>query len=122
MPRILLSPVVFFLLYKKFLLLAFFRFLIFFLFVFLNNELKQKYSVDFDTLVLDCEGAFYYILQDMPEIIEDIKLIIMENDYKYIKHKNYIDDILIKSGFKVVYSKSGGWGSCTNNFFEVWKK
>ena len=58
----------------------------------------------------------------MPEIIEDIKLIIMENDYKYIKHKNYIDDILIKSGFKVVYSKSGGWGSCTNNFFEVWKK
>jgi hypothetical protein len=58
----------------------------------------------------------------MPEIIEDIKLIIMENDYKYIKHKNYIDDILIKSGFKVVYSKSGGWGPCTNNFFEVWKK
>jgi len=83
------------------------------------DQLRKKYNIRFDTLVLDCEGAFYYILQDMPEIIEDIKLIIMENDYKY---KNYIDDILTKSGFKVVYSKSGGWGPCTNNFFEVWKK
>ena len=86
------------------------------------DQLQKKYNIRFDTLVLDCEGAFYYILQDMPEILEDIKLIIMENDYKYINHKNYIDDILIKSGFKVIYCKSGGWGPCTNNFFEVWKK
>lgn len=86
------------------------------------DQLLQKYNIRFDTLVLDCEGAFYYILQDMPEILDDIKMIIMENDYHNINHKNYIDDILIKSGFKVVYSKSGGWGPCTNNFFEVWKK
>ena len=85
------------------------------------DQLQKKYNIRFDTLVLDCEGAFFYILQDMPEILDNIKMIIMENDYKYIKHKNYIDDILTKSGFKVVYSESGGWGPCTNNFFEVWK-
>jgi FkbM family methyltransferase len=86
------------------------------------NQLKTKYNIDFDTLVLDCEGAFYYILMDMPEILNNIKLIIMENDYLDITHKNYIDEILIKNNFIVDYSERGGWGPCYNNFFEVWKK
>ena len=30
----------------------------------------------FDTLILDCEGAFYNILKDMPEILDNINLII----------------------------------------------
>jgi len=38
------------------------------------EELNKKYNIDFDTLVLDCEGAFYYILMDMPEIINNINL------------------------------------------------
>jgi hypothetical protein len=25
------------------------------------SELKNKYQIEFDTLVLDCEGAFYFI-------------------------------------------------------------
>jgi len=86
------------------------------------QELKDKYNIEFDTLILDCEGAFYYILMDMPEILNNIKLIIMENDYHDISHKNYIDDILIKNNFSVDYVESGGWGPCYNNFFEVWKK
>jgi len=45
----------------------------------------------------------------------------MENDYWDISHKQYIDDILSKK-FYVDYSESGGWGPCTNNFFEVWKR
>ena len=47
------------------------------------RDLKNKYAIKFDTLVLDCEGAFYYILKDTPEILDNINLIIMENDYKY---------------------------------------
>ena len=27
------------------------------------NELQTKYNIEFDTLVLDCEGAFYYIFK-----------------------------------------------------------
>ena len=86
------------------------------------DKLKTKYNIVFDTLVLDCEGAFYYILMDMPEILNDINLIIMENDYTDISRKKYIDDILIKNNFFVDYTESGGWGPCFHNFYEVWKK
>jgi FkbM family methyltransferase len=86
------------------------------------ENLKNKYNIEFDTLVLDCEGAFYYILLDMPEILNNIKLIIMENDYYDISKKNYIDEILVKNNFYVDYQESGGWGPCMKNFFEVWKK
>jgi len=86
------------------------------------EQLKQKYSIEFDTLVLDCEGAFYYILMDMPEILDNINLIIMENDYWDISKKIYIDQTLNENGFYVDYAESGGWGPCANNFFEVWKR
>lgn len=86
------------------------------------SELRNKYNMDFDTLVLDCEGAFYYILQDMPEILNGINLIIMENDYWDINKKQYIDMILIQNNFHVDYIESGGWGPCYNNFYEVWKR
>tara|TARA_Y100000361_G_scaffold77967_1_gene69014 strand:- start:4369 stop:5802 length:1434 start_codon:yes stop_codon:yes gene_type:complete len=86
------------------------------------DELNKKYNIEFDTLVLDCEGAFYNILRDMPEILNNIKLIIMENDYQDIKLKNFIDDILIKHNFKVDYQQRGGWGPCEDRFFEVWIK
>jgi len=86
------------------------------------DELQTKYNIVFDTLVLDCEGAFYYILMDMPEILNNINLIIMENDYHAISHKNYIDEILTKNNFVVDYTEAGGFGLCYNNFFEVWIK
>ena len=86
------------------------------------DDLKRKYNIEFDTLVLDCEGAFYYILMDMPEILDNINLIIMENDYEDYNHKLFIDDVLRKNNFNVVYQEKGGWGPCYHAFFEVWKK
>ena len=71
--------------------------------------MENKYNIEFDTLVLDCEGAFYYFLMDMPEILNNINLIIMENDYKYISQKNYIHNVLSINNFRVEYSESGGW-------------
>lgn len=86
------------------------------------EELKNKYNIVFDTLVLDCEGAFYYILNDMPEILNNINKILMENDYRDIDHYNYISKTLREKGFYLDYSEGGGWGPCSNNFFEVWLK
>lgn len=86
------------------------------------SDLQTKYDIVFDTLVLDCEGAFYYILMDMPEIVTNVEMIIMENDYLDISHKEYIDTVLKNAGFIVFYSECGGWGPCYENFFEVWKK
>ncbi len=45
------------------------------------TELEEKYSIVFDTLIADCEGALYYILRDDPQILTNIKLVIVENDY-----------------------------------------
>lgn len=86
------------------------------------HDLVAKYNIDFDTLVADCEGALYYILQDMPEMLDHICLIIMENDYHDISHKNEVDRILREKNFVIDYVESGGWGPCYSNFFEVWKK
>jgi len=86
------------------------------------EELHNKYNIVFDTLVLDCEGAFYYILMDMPEILDNINLIIMENDYHDLSKKEYVNKVLRNHNFAVTYSERGGWGPCKHFFFEVWKK
>jgi FkbM family methyltransferase len=86
------------------------------------DEIQTKYQIVFDTLVLDCEGAFYYILMDMPEILANINLIIMENDYTDITRKQYVDEVLTQNGFNRDYAEGGGWGPCSDYFFEVWKK
>jgi len=94
------------------------------------DELRDKYRITFDTLILDCEGAFYYILTDMPDILDNINLVIMENDYYQEAHKKFIDDMLTIHGLKRVYVQCGGW-ECRYynkfpdtymNFFEVWQK
>ena len=86
------------------------------------ENLKTKYNIVFDTLVLDCEGAFYFILMDMPELLNNINLIIMENDYYDLSKKQYVDNILINNNFYLEYNESGGWGPCYYTFFQVWKR
>lgn len=86
------------------------------------SDLLVKYAIDFNTLVLDCEGAFYYILCDMPEVLDNISLIIMENDYHEYDKKLEVDRVLKEKGFRVDYSEGGGWGPCQNHFFEVWTR
>lgn len=86
------------------------------------DELEKKYEIKFDTLVVDCEGALYYILQDNPELLSNIKTVIMENDYHNIEHKKYVDKILQKYGLSIAFQQCGGWGPCADFFYEVWKR
>jgi len=89
--------------------------------------LRAKYPITFNTLVLDCEGAFYYILSDMPDILDGITTIIMENDYYDRSHKAFIDSSLTANGFSCVYSEALGPEYAfknfpfSSNFFEVWQ-
>lgn len=90
-------------------------------------ELQKKYNMNFDTLVIDCEGALYYILLDMPEILEHVKLILMENDYYNEDHKKYVDDVLHAHNFNVVYAEplvghEGSFPHTRDEFFQVWKR
>lgn len=84
------------------------------------QEICKRYGLTFDTLVADVEGALYWILQDMPEVLDYIHTVIVENDYRDINHKLAVDEILTKRGFKVVYQEEGGWGPCWDRFYEVW--
>ncbi len=68
------------------------------------DQFKSKYKIEFNTLVIDCECAFYHILKDYPQILDNIKLILMENDYVKSDHYIYVAKTLIKNGFKVIYS------------------
>ncbi len=86
------------------------------------HHLQQKHNIQFDTLILDCEGAFYYILLDMPDMLENIKCVIIENDFQEYKHKEFVDDLMRKSGLRCVYTQPGGWGCCQHCFYEVWKR
>ena len=86
------------------------------------TELVSSYNLRFDTLVLDCEGAFYFIVQDMPEVLTNIRMVIMENDYSDLRYYTYVANALTEHGLKCVYSKSLGNDSmvCASNFYEVW--
>lgn len=76
----------------------------------------------FECLVADCEGALYYLNEEDPTFFSNFKLILVENDYHTIEHKEIVDKSLIKQGFQVVYEKGGGWGCCKDFFYQVWKK
>lgn len=86
------------------------------------EELEKEYDIIFDTIVADCEGALYYILLDRPEILDNINLVIMENDYKELDQYLYVEKTLAIKGLNRIYSKCGGFGPCYNNFYEVWRR
>ena len=73
-------------------------------------------------MVLDCEGAFYYILKDTPEILNNINLIILENDFRVDGQKAYVDQQFLARGFKRVYYDHHPYAADYVDFFEVWKK
>ena len=95
------------------------------------EEIKKKYNMDFDILVVDCKDNFYYILKDMPNILDNIKIIIIKNDFYDIYNKKYVDEILIKNKFYIYTVEQANFYnivippekmSCYSNYYEVWNK
>jgi len=99
------------------------------------SDIKKKYvdgtSADsqlrFNTLVADCEGALYYILRDEPTFLENFTKIIIENDFKNLHHKHYVDEEFRRFNFKRVYVKAidlpqGVFDYVKEFFYEVWEK
>ena len=48
--------------------------------------------MNFNVLVVDCEGALYYILKDEPEFLNGFETIIIENDFLIITHKEFVNE------------------------------
>jgi len=85
-------------------------------------ELESKYQITFDTLICDCEGALYYILLNDPNILTNIKMIILENDFVNFDHKKHVDGLFSLFDLKCVYHEAGGWGPCYEYFYQVFVK
>lgn len=92
------------------------------------SDIKNKYNdLRFDTLVADCEGALYYILRDEPTFLENFQKVIIENDFKNLNHKHYVDEEFKKNNFKRVYVKALEccpieFDNVREFFYEVWEK
>ena len=70
-----------------------------------EETLEKMVNQKFDVLVIDCEGAFYNILNDIPEILDNIKLIIIEMDGPDDKIP-FIRNKLIDNKFELVHSQT----------------
>jgi FkbM family methyltransferase len=87
------------------------------------EKLQRKYKINFDTLVIDCNDAFYNILQDEPELLNNINLIIMVNDYKELKQFQFIKKILIQNKFNHILSRPcENEHACKKVYYQTWKK
>ena len=81
------------------------------------RELKNKYKLTFNTLVVDCEGCFLNVLESIGDDISEIEKIILEKDQPDLCDYKKIEDILkfnnfckVIDGFHSVYTRN-----CNNN-------
>ena len=61
-------------------------------------EVKEKYGLDFDVLVADCEGFLGDFLSDNPDFCDKLRLIIFEADYSDKCDYGEIRDMLREKG------------------------
>lgn len=89
------------------------------------EEIEEMHNITFDTFLIDCEGAFYNILQDNPNILKNIKKIFIENDFDQTRNdKELVHQAFRDNGFKVIKEYPIDhwiWGQ-VSNFWQVWVK
>lgn len=85
------------------------------------EELLLEYGINFDTLVADCEGALYYILKDDPTILDNIRLIFIENDFQCAEHQRFVANLFKEKGFSVVHSEGPPYWN-EDSFYQVWAR
>ena len=76
----------------------------------INNKMYQLTEIEamindtFDVLVVDCEGAFYNIVNEIPDILDKASLIIIEMD-GVCENVEPLRNKFLKSGFTLVHSQ-----------------
>lgn len=89
------------------------------------EEIEAKYNLKFNVLVVDCEGGFYHIIKSNPSILDNIRLLIIENDFPVLDHKIFLNSLLAEKGFTCVFTEKLTGNSnfpCKDYFWETWKK
>lgn len=87
------------------------------------EALQAKFNLVFDTLVIDCEGAIYQILNDDPGILRNIKTIIIENDFQTMDQYHYVTDMFLANKFELTFSDAlNGYMPCAPYFYQVYTR
>jgi len=66
------------------------------------NEIKQKYNLQFNVLVADCEGFLEVFLDENPELYDEIRMCIFEADKTEYCNYDKIRDIFREKGFNEI--------------------
>lgn len=66
------------------------------------HEIKEKYGLEFNVLVADCEGFLEVFLDENPELYDSLRMIIFEADYPDKCNYAKIRKTLKEKGFKKV--------------------
>ena len=87
------------------------------------NELNQQYG-PFTYLIVDSEGSLYYVLKDNPDFLDNIKVIIIENDFHSHEHLNYVNNAFKNANFVCSYKKGidDFLGEQHNDLYCIWIK
>jgi len=64
------------------------------------DEIQKKYNIKFNVLVADCEGFLEEFFNQNPELYNDLRLVILEEDYKEKCNYNKIYDELKNNNFE----------------------
>lgn len=63
------------------------------------DDFKLKYDISFNTIIIDNEGNFPQTLRDYPSILDGIRLIIIEHDFRSLEDLQYFVDVMKSNGF-----------------------
>tara|TARA_Y100000748_G_scaffold288058_1_gene272656 strand:- start:9365 stop:10342 length:978 start_codon:yes stop_codon:yes gene_type:complete len=80
---------------------------------------------DFDTLVVDCEGAFEGVLAEWPELLETVDVVQIENDFNVDASATNVMLALQKAGFYLWFSAPlQSWHSFPrgHQFYQIFRK
>jgi len=82
----------------------------------LKNLIDKYYQYD----ALVCDSQLFNILHDFPDFLNNVKLLVLKNNYEFINHKQFVNQKLIENGFKIKQKEKGGFGCCFTSFYEIW--
>ena len=66
------------------------------------DDIKQKYNLEFNVLIADCEGFLEVFFDENPDFYDKLRLIIFEADYPEKCNYNKIKNTLINKNFKKI--------------------
>ena len=89
------------------------------------DDLRARYPLNFTVLVADCEGALVQILEDFPDLLTGINKVLLENDFKTLREKEFVDNAFREAGLVRAVAAPGPENPpypfpCLDRFYEAW--